>query len=230
MFRKLLKRISLVLFWLLMVILLLIFLLVVLPRLITTWTTRKSVYSVENVPVSRVAIVFGAGLWRDGSPTPVLRDRVATAARLYFTGKVEKILMSGDNSHISYNEPGAMRDYALELGVPDRDIVLDYAGRRTYDTCYRARSIFGLQQAVLVTQAFHLPRALYVCNALHLPAVGVPADLRNYHPRSLLFWNLREIPATLVALWEVHLSHPQPILGKPEPIFPSDVLNPPEAQ
>jgi SanA protein len=129
-------------------------------------------------------------------------------------------LMSGDNSDLYYNEPGAMRGYALELGVPDEAIVLDYAGRRTYDTCFRARAIFGLQDAILVTQAFHLPRALYVCNALGLPSVGVPADQRLYQNRSLLYWNLREVPATLVALWEVHFSRPEPILGKPEPIFP----------
>jgi SanA protein len=145
---------------------------------------------------------------------------VGTAARLYFSGKVEKMLMSGDNSEVNYNEPGAMREYALELGVPDGAIVLDYAGRRTYDTCYRAREIFGIDQAILVTQNFHLPRALYVCNALGISAVGVPADQRRYTRRSLVWWNLRETPATLVALWEVHVSRPKPILGEKEPIFP----------
>ncbi len=220
MFKKNLNRISRMLLWFCLIILFLVFLLVALPRLVTLWSTRSRVYTVESVPVRRVAIVFGAGLWRDGSPTPVLRDRVATAAQLYFAGKVEKLLMSGDNSDLYYNEPGAMRGYALDLGVPDEAIVLDYAGRRTYDTCYRARAIFGLQDAILVTQAFHLPRALYVCNALGLPSVGVPADLRIYLNRSLLYWNLREVPATLVALWEVHVSRPEPILGKPEPIFP----------
>lgn len=128
--------------------------------------------------------------------------------------------MSGDNSYLNYNEPGAMRQYAIELGVPDEAIVLDYAGRRTYDTCYRAREIFGIHEALLVTQKFHLPRALYVCNRLGVSAVGVAADRRIYNRRSLTFWHLREIPATLVALWEVHVSRPTPILGDPEPIFP----------
>jgi SanA protein len=215
-----LKKIVRILFWSGMLILLLVFLLVVLPRLITGWSTRNRVFTVESAPSRRVAIVFGAGLWRDGSPTPVLRDRVATAAQLYFAGKVEKILMSGDNSYVDYNEPGAMRGYALELGVPEEAIVLDYAGRRTYDTCYRARLIFGVEQAILVTQNFHLPRALYLCNSLGLPAIGVPADLRRYLARSLFFWNLREIPATLAAVWDVNVARPEPILGKPEPIFP----------
>lgn len=191
-----------------------------LPRIIAGWQTKSQILTAEQVPAARVAIVFGAGLWRDGSPTPVLRDRVAQAADLFFAGKVEKLLMSGDNSHLNYNEPHAMRDYAISLGVPEQAIVLDYAGRRTYDTCYRARDIFGVKKAILVTQSFHLPRALYICNNLGIQANGVASDLRSYHQRSLTYWNMREVPATLVAFWEIHVTRPQPILGNPQPIFP----------
>jgi SanA protein len=113
-----------------------------------------------------------------------------------------------------------MRDYGLSLGVPETAIILDYAGRRTYDTCYRARAIFGVQNAILVTQSFHMPRALYTCNALGLSVVGVPSDQREYRLGSLLFWNLRELPATLTALLDVHVFRPVPILGQSEPIFP----------
>jgi SanA protein len=197
-------------------------LILILPRLLTAWQARQRIFRVDEAPAKPVAIVFGAGLWRDGSPTPVLRDRVAAAAELYFAGKVERLLLSGDNQYIDYNEPGAMRLYALELGVPDEALVLDYAGRRTYDTCYRARDIFGVSDAILVTQNFHLPRALYICQTLGLNAVGVSADRRIYRPRSLAFWNLREVPATLAALWEVHVSKPVPVLGDPEPIFPME--------
>ncbi len=191
-----------------------------LPRLITALYSLPRLYSVENAPSRPVAIVFGAGLWVDGTPTNVLRDRIATAAELFFSGKVQKILMSGDNRFIDYNEPGAMKEYALSLGVPETAIVLDYAGRRTYDTCFRAQAIFGVQKAILVTQGFHMPRALYTCNALGLNAVGVPSDQRNYRLRSVFYWNLRELPATLTALLDVHLTHPEPVLGDPEPIFP----------
>jgi vancomycin permeability regulator SanA len=189
-------------------------------RLVVGLITSPRVYSQQAVPPHRAAIVFGAGLWRDGSPTPVLQDRVKTAADLYFAGKVEKLLLSGDNRFEDYNEPAAMHKYALELGVPDSAMVLDYAGRRTYDTCYRAKAIFGLQDAILVTQQFHLPRALVLCNGMGIQADAVEANSQVYRKISLLYWNARELPATFVALWEVYISHPLPVLGDPEPIFP----------
>lgn len=192
----------------------------ILPRLVTALYAIPRIYTTKTAPAMPVAIVFGAGLWRDGTPTTVLRDRISIAAELFFSGKVQKILMSGDNSNLDYNEPGAMRDYALSLGLPDTAIVLDYAGRRTYDTCYRARAIFGLHNVILVTQSFHMPRALYTCNTLGLKAVGVPSDQHEYRLVSSLYWNLRELPATLTALMEVHITRPVPILGQFEPIFP----------
>lgn len=189
------------------------------PTLIAELYAYSRTHPVTESPTARVAIVFGAGLMRDGTPTPILRDRVATAVDLYFNGKVEKLLMSGDNRFVDHNEPKSMQEYALELGVPEEDIVLDYAGRRTYDTCYRAKHIFGVEQALLITQRFHLPRALLTCNGLGLPAEGVQADQRNYNSRSMRFWRFREIPATLVAVWDVFITHPLPVLGDPEPIF-----------
>jgi len=188
------------------------------PRLITCITSINKIKTIANVANEKVAIVFGAGLLRDGTPSPVLKDRVSTAAQLYFAGKIQKILMSGDNRFVDYNEPASMQAFALELGVPEEVIVLDYAGRRTYDTCYRAKNIFGLDQAILVTQKYHLPRALFTCNGIGLKSIGVIADLRTYHPKSLSFWNIRELPATVVALWQVWVSHPFPVMGDPEPI------------
>jgi len=197
-------------------------LILILARLITAIHAKSRTTTLEDAAPVPAAVVFGAGLWRDGSPTPVLKDRIKTASDLYFAGKVKKILMSGDNRFVDYNEPKAMQTYALSLGVPDEDIVLDYAGRRTYDTCYRAREIFGLQDVILVTQGFHLPRALYTCSQLGLLANGVPADQRKYDPRSLTYWNMRETFATLIALWETHITHPLPVLGDQEPIFTTD--------
>jgi vancomycin permeability regulator SanA len=209
-------------FSLLIVLASLLLLMGILPRIVTRFHAGTRLFETENTPISKVAIVFGAGLYRNGSPTPVLRDRITTAAELYQAGKVEKLLMSGDNNSRGHNEPQAMKDYALGLGIPAQDIIQDFAGQRTYDTCYRARDIFHINSAILVTQAFHLPRALYTCNMLGVSAVGVPADLHQYRRRSLAFWNLRESAATAVALWEIHISQPEPTLGTPEPIFPQE--------
>ena len=214
------KRIFKMLLKFLFILVLLGLLALFLPRLVTGLYARSRTYAIADVPARRVAIVFGAGLWRDGSPTPVLADRVTAAADLYFTGKVEKLLLSGDNRFVNYNEPEAMRQLALSLGVPNEALVLDYAGRRTYDTCYRAKAIFQVDEAILVTQSFHLPRALYLCNRLGVLSIGVASDLQYYRKVSRLSWNLRELPATLAALWDVNIGHPVPVLGDPLPIFP----------
>jgi SanA protein len=196
---------------------------VFLPRLILVLYAKPRIFSIKDVMPRRIAIVFGAGLWRDGTPTPVLRDRVQTAANLYFERKVEKLLLSGDNRFVDYNEPEAMRQYALSLGVPDEAMVLDYAGRRTYDTCYRARDIFGVDSAILVTQGFHLPRAIFLCNMLGVEGVGVPADVQYYRKISRAYWTFREVLATLGAINDIFYKKPLPVLGDPEPIFSTEV-------
>jgi len=124
--------------------------------------------------------------------------------------------MSGDNSRLDYNEPQAMLEYAVAAGVPAEAIVLDYAGRRTYDSCYRALHIFGVQEAILVTQAYHLDRSLYTATRLSIDAVGVPADKRSYVYIQRYRW--REIAATWAAWWDLNILHPTPILGQREPI------------
>lgn len=167
----------------------------------------------------RVAIVFGAGLSGGGSrPSVVLYDRVATAADLYHAGRASKLLMSGDNRFVEYNEPEVMRATAIELGVPEKDIVLDYAGRRTYDSCYRAKEIFGVDRAVLVTQSFHLDRALYLCDGLGIDAIGVSADRHEYREASLRWWHAREVPAVLSAWFDLNVRHPVPVMGEKIPI------------
>jgi len=192
---------------------------ILLPRLITGIYAMNRIYQKEDAPNKRLAIVFGAGLRRDGTPTAILRDRLDTAANLYFNGKVEMLLMSGDNRFLDYNEPESMRQYALSLGIPDGAIALDYAGRRTYDTCYRAKAIFQVDDVFLVTQKFHLPRALFLCNELGLEASGVEANTRRFWRGSLFIWNLREQLATVGAFLDIYVSNPQPTLGEPSPIF-----------
>jgi SanA protein len=165
----------------------------------------------------RVAIVFGASVWRSGQPSPVLKDRVETAVDLYKAGKVQKLLLSGDNRTVDYNEPAAMRQAAMQKGVPEQAIVLDYAGRRTYDTCFRARRIFEVKRAILVTQEFHLPRAIYLCQAFGIDSIGVTAEPNDYGAVNL-WWKLRETAASAAAWYDVNISHPTPVLGERIPI------------
>lgn len=190
-------------------------------NLLTHATYAARMYpSAADVPADspRIAIVFGAGLERNGGPSPVLYDRVATAVELYQRGLVDKLLLTGDNRFENYNEPEAMRQTALQLGVPDSDLVLDYAGRRTYDSCYRAREIFGVSRAILVTQAFHLDRAMYLCASFGIDSVGVMADRRNYATSSETWWSIREAAATVAAWIDVNVLKPTPVLGEKLPI------------
>jgi SanA protein len=190
------------------------------PLALRAWVDRQSaaqIYaSVAATPSEPVAIVFGAGYWPSGRLSSALADRMETAIALYQAGKVNKLLLSGDNRFVDYNEPEAMARYATERGIPRDDLVLDYAGRRTYDSCYRARDIFGVERAVLVTQAFHLPRALYTCQRLGLEVVGTVADRRPYI--RALWYQLRELLALTRAWLDLNLFKPLPVLGDPIPV------------
>lgn len=165
----------------------------------------------DLVPTQPVAIVFGAGLWEDGTPTPMLADRVQAAVDLYKMSRINKILMTGDNSSKDYNEVKAMLEYAVEQGIPAEDITLDYAGFSTYESCYRAKEIFGVTRAVLVTQKYHLPRAVYTCSKMGVEAVGLGTpDWEKFENDSMRYYFLREVLAVLKALWFVHITRPKP--------------------
>ncbi|MBF2066748.1 MAG: YdcF family protein [Calothrix sp. C42_A2020_038] len=173
-----------------------------------------------KVPTEKVAVVFGAGIRPDGTPTPMLADRVAAAVDLYKLGRVQKLLMTGDNSRNDYDEVTAMQRYAVSKGVPIEDITLDHAGFSTYESCYRAKEIFGVKEAILVTQNFHLPRAVYTCRQLGIEATGFGTpDWGIYSKTGVSYYTAREKLSTLKALWEVHVTRPLPtFLGRFEGI------------
>lgn len=177
---------------------------------------NQSVDTVAAESPPRIAIVLGARVWQDGTPSHALYDRVVTAVDLYKAGKVKKLLMSGDNPTHQYDEPTAMKKTAMELGVPEQDIVLDFAGRRTYDTCYRAKEIFEVKSAVIVTQEFHLPRSLYLCNSMGIDSIGIKANRREYIAED--YWAFREFFSVFSAWFEMNFIPFQPIEGKKEPI------------
>lgn len=177
--------------------------LLVVPGRIIDKLYSGRIHASEDAPSNQVAIVFGAGLRRDGRPTDVLADRIETALALYHAGLIEKILFSGSSRADGYNEPEAMLAYALEMGFDPADGLLDPGGDRTFLTCLRAREVFGIEKATLITQRFHLPRALVLCDAVGIEAAGVASDLRTY--RAQQFWDLRESFATIRALWDAGL-------------------------
>ncbi len=126
-------------------------------------------------------IILGAGVRMDGNPTKMLADRLEVGVALYKKGAAPKILLSGDNGKIEYNELKAMRKYVVDAGVPEKDIFMDYAGFSTYESMYRAKAIFCVKRAVVVTQKYHESRALYVGEKLGISVCGVTSDQETYH-------------------------------------------------
>lgn len=176
----------------------------------------------EGVPVLKVgdhrtAIVFGAGLNRDGAPSALLRDRVRAAETLLRTGKVDRLLMTGDNSRTQYSEPSAMRALAVADGVQATDIGLDYGGRRSWDSCKRAKDVFGVKRAIVVTNDFHRARTVVLCNAAGIDVVGaVGTDTGVYAARKRAKWYTRELVASWRGAVDAWIKHPSvPVGGKP---------------
>ncbi len=172
-------------------------------------------YSPGDVPPAPVALVLGAQVYPNGTPSPFLAGRLDLAKQLYDAGKVEVLLVSGDNSAQEYNEPEAMRDYLVAAGVPADRVVIDEAGFDTYDSCVRAGRIFGITDLVVVTQSYHLPRAVGTCRRLGLNATGVGADTG----RGGAAWRrgaLRDQVACVKTIVDL-VTRRQPVLGPPEP-------------
>jgi vancomycin permeability regulator SanA len=149
-----------------------------------------------------VALVLGAGLAPDGSPSPYLRRRLDAAVDLYAAGQVTTILASGDGVLASHDEPGAMRDWLLARGVPDSAIVLDREGVDTTTSCIRAREVFGVDRAVVVTQDYHLRRALFSCRSAGIDVLGIGVSAQSAKPVQALWWHVREAPASVKAAWD----------------------------
>jgi vancomycin permeability regulator SanA len=191
------------------------------PSIYANLSTRGARYditktSINSVPKNRVAIVFGAGIYKDGSPTPYLQWRVNTAVKLYKAHRVQKLLMTGDNSTKTYDEPVAMRKLAEKQGVKASDITLDYAGFNTYDSCYRAHAIFGLNSATLVSQGYHLPRAVMTCDGVGVKSVGVNSV--NGGRAWTVSYLMREWLSTDKAVLQIMFKPHPTALGKPVPI------------
>jgi vancomycin permeability regulator SanA len=181
-----------------------------------------------QVPTAQAALVLGAGLYGT-QPTPMLAHRLDIAAELYRAGKVRALLLSGDNSRKEYDEPTAMRDYLLRRGVPDRVMVLDYAGFDTWDSCVRARKVFGARQVTVVTQEFHLPRAVTLCRTAGLEAFGVGDDSTREFAAPTYVYATRELLATAKAFADAMVLHSDPVYPGPREVSLTKILAQPGA-
>jgi len=173
---------------------------------------EAAVWIMDEPPQSLVAIVPGASVLGNGTPSDILKDRLLTALELYESGTVEKILVSGDGGSEDYNEVVVMRDFLLEAGAAPEDVFLDHAGFDSYDTMHRARDVFGADEAIVVSQEYHLPRLLYIGRELGIEAYGVTSDRQRYIKAS--FFKAREGLANIKAVFEVTVGSSPKFLGE----------------
>lgn len=186
------------------------------PLLASSWIiyrARPRICPPQQVAPAQTAIVLGAYVYNNkGALSPVLQDRVDTAIALYDAGKVDSLLMSGDHGQDDYDEVNAMRIYAEKKGVPRGRIFLDHAGFDTYQSMVRARKVFQVESAVVVTNRFHLDRAVFLAGSQGIRVQGVVADRRRYADD----YEMREFLARCKAFLYVYLLRPQPRYLGPE--------------
>lgn len=177
-------------------------------------------FAVETVPHRPVALVLGAQVFTDGTPSPFLAARLELARRLYVAGRVDHLLLSGDGAAREYDEPAAMRRFLLDRGVPEHAITTDPYGLDTYDSCWRARWTYGRPRLTVVTQTYHLPRAVGTARALGLDAVGVGDDSVRMLHRSWRKGVLREQPACVKTLRDLAMRRrPHPPVDGPQSVI-----------
>lgn len=169
-------------------------------------------------------LVLGAGVYSGGQPSPMLSDRLDYGIRLYENGAASKLLMSGDHGRVDYDEVNVMKEYAMERGVPSRDVFMDHAGFSTYESLYRARDIFEAESILIVTQEYHMYRALYIAEQLGLEAYGVCSDPREYAVQ--WYRDIREVAARAKDFIQcIHMPEPT-FLGEAIPVSgDGDVTN-----
>ena len=188
--------------------------------------TSGSVSNETLVEISRIEpeciMVLGASVHPDGTPSPMLEDRLEVGIELYNRGVAPKLLLTGDNGQIEYNEVGAMKNYAVNAGVPEEDIFLDHAGFSTYDSVYRASYVFGVESMVAVTQEYHLYRTLHGCKKMGIEAVGVASDQEVFAGQEMR--EIREVLARLKDFIKWQIKPEATFLGEAIPISGSGIV------
>jgi len=144
------------------------------------------------------------------------RSQRVQVPSLYARGAVDVVLVSGDNGTVRHDEPTAMQEWLVTHGVPSDKVVRDHAGFDTHDSCVRAHDVFGVRDAVVVTQDYHLRRALFSCSLAGIDVVGVGVSSTSVHPKQALLWRLREVPASWRAAWDALSGRPAAFPGPAE--------------
>lgn len=176
---------------------------------------KSNIYSsLENIPETDTALVLGAGITPDNKPSAILYHRIKAGVDLYKAGKVDNIIMSGDNSREEYNEPGVMKDTAIKMGVPAEDIQPDYAGFRTYDSCWRAKNIFEQEKITVVTQTFHINRSVFLCESVGIETYGYEALTYTEDSKLWSYYALRDKVALMNSLVDVYVREPGVVGGE----------------
>ncbi len=172
--------------------------------------TNSFVYTVASAPYRKVGIVLGTSRRaRGGGVNQYYRERMITAAELYAAGKIQVLLVSGDNGTVEYNEPDL-----VSLGVPADRIALDFAGFDTYDSMVRAKKVWGIDSTLVISQEFHVRRAIYIAQHRDINALGVVAREPS---GTVSFTSFREFIARLKMVLDVHILQSEPkYLGPPE--------------
>ena len=183
---------------------------------------KKYIYSIEDMPSGNDAIiVLGAGVRNDGTPSDILADRLETSLEVFKEGLGNTFILSGDHGREEYNEVRAMKEYIMNGNVDKKLVFMDHAGFSTYDTMYRAKEIFKVEKAIIVTNEYHLPRALYIARKLGIEAYGVKSDKREY--QLMDSYKKREILAQLKDYFYVNILKPEPkFLGESIPVNSPD--------
>lgn len=182
---------------------------------IVRWRAHGLEYSAASVPAADVALVPGAEIYPDGQPSPYVAGRLDLARTLLTTGKVKALLLTGDYGTPTYDEPDAMRKYLIAKGVPADKIALDYAGFDTYQSCARAYRIFGVRDAIVVTQDFSVPRTIALCRSVGIRTTAVGDHSQAHNPTYDKCW-LRDQLAATKAVYSMVVQPDPKFLGRQE--------------
>ena len=192
---------------------------VLIPNILLCASSAKYIYDRNEIAELDgdfdCILVLGAGVYSDGTPTPMLNDRLVVACEAYESGRSDRLIMSGDHLFSDYDEPGAMKRFAIEQGIDSKVIFLDHAGISTYDSVYRAIKIYGAEKILIVTQKYHLYRAIYLAQSLGAEAYGVSANLRGYMGQ----------PKYTVREWVARVKDFAMAIAKPEATYMGDKID-----